>query len=179
MGQRVRDGEGGDDALDAARWEAVEEAVEHLMEGRHHQVLEMLRDVIAADAQNAYAYHHLGTTLFELERFEAARDAFRAAVLASPGYLGARVGLAHALRLCGDADAATAEAREALRRAPDDADATFALGLALGARGERREAARTLQRFLATTPEVEVQLETQGIIDMLNQEPDGTPFVWK
>src|SRR5690606_13732865 len=114
----------------------------------------------------AYAYHHAGTALFELDQIPAARDAYRAATRLAPRYLGARIGLVHALRLSGDADAATAEAREALRLFPDDPDALFALGLALGARGERAEAVRVLKRFLARNPEVEVQLDTQGIIDL-------------
>jgi tetratricopeptide (TPR) repeat protein len=164
---------------DAEHWEAVENAVELLMSGDHHEALAELRDIIARDPENAYAYHHTGTAMFELERYEAARDAYRAAVRLAPRYLGARIGLVHALRLIGDADGAVAEAREALKLFPDDADATFALGVALGARGERREAVRTLRKFLALNPELEVQLEVQGIIDMLQQEPEGTPFVWK
>lgn len=168
-----------DHARDAARWEAVEEATELLVVGELPRVLELLRSVLEKDPQNAYAYYYLGTALFELERYDAARDAYRAAVMAAPRYLGARVALVHALRLLGDGDAATAEAREALRLYPDDADAIFALGLALAARGERREAVRVLRQFLATSPEVEVQLDTQGIIDLLEQGPDGEPLIWK
>jgi tetratricopeptide (TPR) repeat protein len=168
-----------DDARDTARWEAVEEATELLVNGAHHAALARLRQVIQLDPGNAYAFHYAGTALFELEELEPARDAYRAAVTASPKHLGARVALAHALRLLGDTDMATAEAREALRHFPDDADATFALGLALAASGDRKEAVRVLKRFLALNPEVEVQLETQGIIDALNQEPDGGPLDWK
>jgi tetratricopeptide (TPR) repeat protein len=174
----VDNGSETDEARDAARWEAVEEATELLVVGSHHEALAQLRQVIESDPGNAYAYHYAGTAFFELEELEAARDAYRAAVTASPKHLGARVALAHALRLLGDADMATAEAREALRLFPEDADATFALGLGLAARGDRQEAVRVLKRFLALKPEDEVQLETQGIIDALNQEPDGGPLDW-
>lgn len=167
------------EARDAARWEAVEEATELLVAGEHARVLGLLRSVIEHDPGNAYAYYYLGTALFELERYDAARDAYRAAVTAAPRYLGARVALVHALRLSGDGDAATAEAREALRQHPEDPDAIFALGLALAARGERREAVRALRRFLGTNPEVEVQLDTQGIIDLLHQGAEGEPLIWK
>lgn len=164
---------------DPVKWEAVEEAIELLMEGDHIAALAILRKVMTDDPDNTYAFRYAGAALFELEQYDTAADAYRAAVRLAPDYLGARIGLIHSLRLCNDGDAATAEARETLLRFPEDADAMFALGLALAARGERREAAKALQRFLATTPEVEVQLETQGIIDMLHQEPDGVPLIWK
>ncbi len=150
-----------------------------LVTGAHRQALQNLRSVLENDPENGYAYFYVGTALFELEELEAARDAYRAATRASPGHLGARVALVHCLRLCGDADLATAEARETLRLFPDDADGMFALGLALAARGDRQDAVRILKRFLKAAPEAEVQLETQGIINMLNQEPDGVPLVWK
>ncbi len=168
-----------DASRDAERWDAVEEATELLVDGDHENALMMLRAVLEKDPSNHYAYHYAGTAMFERERFDAARDAFQAALRLSPRYLGARVALVHTLRLSGDADTATAQAREALRMFPDDADALFALGLALAARGERREAAKMLTKFLQQNPELEVQLETKGIIDLLNQEPDGTPLVWK
>ena len=175
----VNDMSGDSDEHDAARWDAVEEATEYLVAGEHERVLELLRDVLEKDPKNAYAYHYLGAAFFELETYDAAADAYRAALSFRPNYLGARVALVHALRLSNEADAATSEAREALRRFPDDADALFALGLGLAARGERQEAVRALKRFLGTNPEVEVQLDTQGIIDLLNQEPDGEPLIWK
>ena len=168
-----------DDAVDAARWAAVEGAVEKLMDGEHTGALAELRAVLENDGQNAYAFRYAGAALFELDQLEAARDAYRAAVSMSPLYLGAHVGLVHTLRLCEDADAAVRHAKKTLELFPHDADAMYALGLALAARGERREAVRALTRFLASNPELEVQLETKGIIDMLNQEPDGEPLVWK
>jgi tetratricopeptide (TPR) repeat protein len=174
------DGSGADplDPIDAARWDAVEEATELLLDGQPHQVVALLGDVLARDAQNAYAYHYLGTALFDLERYDAARDAYRAAVLASPAYLGARVGLVHALRLSGDANSAIAAAKETLRLFPDDPDALFALGLALGADGQRQAGARALEQFLTTRPEIEVQMEAQGLIDWLRQGDEGEPLVW-
>ncbi len=168
-----------EETRDGARWDAVEEATELLVEGEHQRVLEVLKDVIAQDAGNAYAYHYLGTALFELERYDAARDAFRAAVLVSNEYLGARVGLVHALRMMGEGDEAVTEANVALGMFPDDSEALFALGLAQAAAGQRSAAARTLERFLTTTPEVEVQLDTLGIIDLLRQAPEGEPLIWK
>ena len=168
-----------DEARDAARWEAVEEATELLVDGDQRAALAHLRGVLETDPGNGYAYHYVGTAFFELEELVPARDAYRAAIAAFPHHLGARVALVHCLRLLNETADAVIQANAALELFPEDADATFALALALAARGQRKDAVRVFKRFLARSPEVEVQLETQGIIDMLHQEPEGVPFVWK
>src|SRR5262245_22971443 len=81
------------DKLDAARWDAVEEATELLREERFVEAMLALRNVIQADPKNPYAYSFLGTALFDAGQREAARDAYRAAIALAPNYLGARVGL--------------------------------------------------------------------------------------
>ena len=78
---------------DAAYWDQVEEAAELLQEGRFGEALTHLRDVIRAHPENPYAFHHAGIGMFETGQFEAARDAFRAAVRLAPDFLGARVAL--------------------------------------------------------------------------------------
>jgi tetratricopeptide (TPR) repeat protein len=165
-----------DERTDQQCWEAVEEATELLIEGEFTRALECLRAVIQSNARNHYAYFHLASTLFELKRFEPARDAYRAAVMLSPTYLGARVGLSHTLRLLGDFDGARAEAEQALRQFPDDGDALYAAALALAASGDRRSAIPMFQRFLETGPELEAQLEVRGIIEMLTGAPEDGPF---
>ncbi|MEM1029927.1 MAG: tetratricopeptide repeat protein [Myxococcota bacterium] len=166
-----------DDPIDTARWEAVEDATELLMEGQYADALEALRNVVQADAQNSYAYFYLGTAFYELQQLEPARDAYRAAVMLSPHYLGARVGLSQATRRLGDAGEALAEAEEALRRFPEDGDALYAAATALAQLGRIKRAVEVFRRFLQTGPEVEPQIEVQGILDTLARAPEGKPVV--
>jgi tetratricopeptide (TPR) repeat protein len=161
---------GPEDRDDAAQWDAVEDASELVLEGRHREALAMLRDVIRRDPGNPYAYHYAGTALYEIGQFEAAADAFRAAVRVEPRYLAARVGLSHALRIGGDARGAHAEARRALGQAPGDADALYALGLAQAAAGQREEAIGSLEAFLEAGPELEVSLEARAMLERLREE---------
>ncbi len=163
--------------VDAARWEAVEEATELLMEGAQTEALTALRDVLEADPQNSYAFYYLGTALFEMGQYETARDAYRAAVRLSPNYLGARVGLAQSLRKLGEPEAALEHAEEALRRFPEDGDALHAAATCLAAMGRIKRATEVFRRFLETGPEVEAQIETQGILDSLARAREGQAVV--
>src|SRR5262245_36480986 len=123
-------------ARDAKHWEAIENTAELASEGSFAEALTELREILRADANNPYAYNLLGTVLWELKQLEPSRDAFRAAVLLSPDFLGARLGLSHALRKLDDLPGAEQQARVALMRFPDDGEAHHALGLALAAQGE-------------------------------------------
>jgi tetratricopeptide (TPR) repeat protein len=164
---------------DVLQWEAVEEATELLQERLFPQAMIELRRVIMANPNNPYAYFYLGVAFFETEQMEAARDAYRAAVTLSPDYLGARVSLSHVLRELGDATAAVGQAKEALRRYPDDGDAMHALGLAEAAKGNRREAKKHLTGFLAKKPEIEPANEVKQILEMLGMGEEGDPVEFK
>lgn len=132
--------------------------------------------MVTADPNNAYAYNLIGMALWELGKIEPARDAFKAAVLLSPDFLGARVSLSHAQRKMGETALAEREARVALTRFPDDGEAYHALGMALAAQGERDEARECLERFLATEPEFEVATEVRGVIAMLAEGDEDDPL---
>jgi tetratricopeptide (TPR) repeat protein len=161
---------------DGQRWGAVEEATELLLAGERNEALERLREVVLADANNHYAYHYLATALYELDQHEAARDAYQAAVTLAPNYLVARVGLSHARRRTGDVGGAVQAANAALKLFPDDGDAHFAAALATAAAGNRPAAREHLKRFLDLGPELEAQLEAQGMFDALKQGADDEPF---
>ena len=165
-----------DDDQDARHWAAVEEATEVLLDGDAQQALVLLRQVLEVDPKNAYAYHYTGAAMFELKKWEPARDAYRAALKLATKYLAARVGLSHSLRLSGDPSGAYMEALQALEDFEDDPDALYAGGLALAALGQRNEARKWLQRFLASGPELEAQLEARGILEMLAEGNEGEPF---
>lgn len=158
---------------DARQWDEIEEASELLVERRFEDALVELKRVLSEDPNNAYAYNLLGTALWELKQLEPARDAFRAAVLLAPSFLGARTGLAQALRRLGDLEGAEQEARMALRQAPEDGDAHMVLGLVHASRGERREARQHLHAFLQSKPELEAQMEARSVLEMLDQGEEG------
>ncbi len=164
------------DERDAKHWDAIEEGAALLEERRFEEGLLELKRVLAADPNNPYAFNLVGQALWELKQMEPARDAFRAAVLLSPDFLGARVGLSHALRKVGDLRDAERQARVALTRFPDDGEAYHALGLALAARGEREEARTCLERFLATKPEFEAATEARGVLAMLAEGDEDDPL---
>lgn len=155
------------DSLDAEHWQAVEQATELLLEGEPHQALVCLRDVVKKNPRNPYAFYYIGTAMFELGRFDAAIDAYEAALRISPKYLAARVGLSHCLRIEGDLRQAIAQARIALQHETGDGDALFALGLALASSGDRRGAIDALQAFVQTGPELEIRLEAGAMLEKL------------
>jgi Flp pilus assembly protein TadD len=154
----------------------VEEASELLVERQLEQALQELKRVIADDPNNAYAYNLLGTAFWELRQLEPARDAFRAAVLLAPTFLGARTSLAQAHRRMGDLAAAEREARMALRQAPADGDAHMVLGLVHASRGERKLSRQHLAAFLEAKPEVEAQIEARSVLEMLDAGEEGEPL---
>lgn len=150
--------------VDHAHWDAVEEAVELLHEERFREALTVLRDVLRADAKNPYAYFFLGQALFECGEIQPARDAYRACLLVAPDHLGARIALCHVLRQLGEIKEAIAEGNQALDRAPGDADALYALGMAYLARGDDAAARRHLEAFLEAGAEFEVATEVRAVL---------------
>jgi Flp pilus assembly protein TadD len=168
--------EGTRDERDSRHWEAIEEAAEMLQEGNFEGALLELKRVLFADPQNPYAFNLLGTALWELDRLEPARDAFKAATLVSPTFLGARVSLSHVHRRLKELEEAEQEARTALTYFPRDGEAMHALGLALAARGKRGEARKSLEGYLATNPEFEAATEVRGVLEMLGLGDDEDPL---
>jgi tetratricopeptide (TPR) repeat protein len=155
------------EADDTAHWSAVEEATELLHEERYREAMVELRRVLQEDPKNAYAYYFLGVAFYEVGELEASRDAYAACLKVAPKHLGARVALSHVLRQMGDVPGAIREGMAALTQAPGDGEALYALGLAQHARGDDAAARRYLEAFLGTDPELEVALETRGILAQL------------
>lgn len=158
---------------DGAQWTAVEEATELLHEERFREALVELRRVIEAEPKNPYAYYFSGIALFEIGELEAARDAYLATLRLSPAYLGARVALAHVLRMMGDVRGAIREGLAALSLAPGDGDALHAVGVAYHARGDEAAAIKYLEAFLETNPELEVAVEARTLLANMKGEKGG------
>lgn len=152
------------DGLDAAQWDAVEEAVELLHEERFHEALTALRAVLSADPKNPYAFFFLAQAFYEVGEMEPARDAYRAALALAPKHLGARIALTHVERKLGRHREAIKEGMTALEQAPTDADALYAVGLAYAARGDEAAARKYLEAFLAANPELETRLEVEALL---------------
>ena len=158
------------DPEDAARWDAVEEAVELITEEQYREALGRLRTVLEKDAKNAYAYHWVGVAMYESGELEPARDAYRAAVKLAPAYAGARVSLSHVQRQLGDYREAIKEGMIALEQQPGDSDALYAVGMAYYARGDKSAAKRYLAAYLDARPEFETSVEVRGILDAIDQD---------
>ncbi len=159
-----------DELKDSAYWSAVEEATELLHEERFRDAMLELRRVILAEPRNPYAYYFLGIALFEVGEVEPARDAYLASLKLAPLHLGARIALAHVLRMTGDIRGAIREGIAALSQAPGDPDALYAVGLAYHARGDEPAAKKYLDAFLATNPEFEVAVETRALLAAITGE---------
>lgn len=156
----------GDAALwsDAALWDEVEEAVELLREGERAEAVALLRDIIAAHRQNAYAHFFLAQAFFEEQRWAEALAGYVAALEQRPRYLGAMIGAGQCLRFMGRYDHAVRMARQALLIDKDDADALYLAGMAHFAAGRNAAAKGFLLRFLETRPEAEVAFEVREIL---------------
>jgi Flp pilus assembly protein TadD len=161
-----------DELRDAVHWSAVEEAAELLQEERFREAMVELRRVLQSDAANPYAFYFLGVAFFEIGELEPARDAYTACLKLAPGHLGARVALAHVLRVLGDARGAVREGMAALSRRPGDPDALHAVGLAHNAYGDDAAARKYLEAFLESGPEFEVAVEVRALLASL---PGGAP----
>jgi Flp pilus assembly protein TadD len=157
-----------EETRDRAHWDAVEDATELLHEERYHDAMVVLREVLARDANNPYAFYFLGVAFFEIGELEPARDAYRACLKLAPKHLGARVALCHVLRMTGDLREAVREGLAALSLAPGDADVLHAVGLAYHARGDKAAAKKYLEAFLAARPEFESAVEVRAMIDALD-----------
>jgi Flp pilus assembly protein TadD len=158
---------------DKDHWSAVEEATELLHEQRFREAMVELRRVLQADPKNPYAYYFLGIAFFEVGEIEPARDAYASCLKVAPAHLGARVALCHVLRMLGDVRGSIREGMAALSRAPGDAEALYAVGLAYHARGDEAAARNYLEAFLATGPEFEVAVETRALLGTIGGDEQG------
>jgi tetratricopeptide (TPR) repeat protein len=160
---------------DAARWDAVEEAVELLREGEHDAAQRALDAVLKDDPYNQYAWNYSGAVQFERGQFAEAAVSYREALRFSPKYLGAAVGLGHSLRLAGRPEEAITAGIIALdiarTRAADastsDGDAHWLLALSYAQVSKPDLAIRHAEAFLQSNPELEAQAEAKALLDSL------------
>jgi cytochrome c-type biogenesis protein CcmH/NrfG len=154
----------------AERWEAAEEGMELLHAGETDQAIDELLRVAQEDPQNEYALHFLGHAYFQKEAFPEALKSYVEALKLAPDYAGAMVGAGQTLRMMGEYDRAIRMGKRVLQQQEDDGDGLFLVGAAHFQKGENAAAKRYLERFLETSPELEVALEVEGMLQVIRGE---------
>jgi tetratricopeptide (TPR) repeat protein len=149
---------------------ACEEGIELLNEGDVEGAIAELTGVVASDPRNEHAYFFLGQAHYENRDHERALAAYVKALELAPDYLGAMVGAGQSLRLLGEHEKALRMGHAILARRKDDPDALYLMGLVHYQRGEADASRRYLERFLETSPEIEIALEVEGILQVLRGE---------
>ena len=158
------------DDAQAARWEAAEEGMELLHVGEADQAIDELLRVAREDPQNEYAFHFLGHAYFENEAYPEALKSYVEALQLAPDYVGAMLGAGQTLRMMGEYDRAIRMGHRVLKVQEDDGDGLYLVGAAHFQKGENEAAKRYLERFLETSPELEVALEVEGMLQVVRGE---------
>ena len=152
------------------RWETAEEGMELLRTGETDAAIAELLQVARDDPDNEYAFHFLGHAYFEKEAYPEALKAYIEALRIAPDYSGAMIGAGQALRMMGEYDRAIRMGRRVLQKDDADADALFLVGAAHFQKGENDAARRYLERYLETSPELEIALEVEGMLQVVRGE---------
>ena len=84
--------------------------------------------------------------------------------------VGAMLGAGQTLRMMGEYDRAIRMGQRVLQKQEDDGDALFLVGATHFQKGENEAAKRYLERFLETSPELEVALEVEGMLQVVRGE---------
>ncbi|MDH5491549.1 MAG: tetratricopeptide repeat protein [Myxococcales bacterium] len=149
------------------RWAAAEEGIERLQEGDIEGAIEELLRVVQAEPSNEYAHCFLGNAFYEQGRWEKALRCYVSALGVAPRYLGALTGAGHCLRFLGEHEKAIRMGRQILAIDKDDPDGLYLLGTVFFQRGENAAARGYLETFLLTSPEAEVAIEVEGMLEII------------
>ncbi|HUB85972.1 MAG TPA: tetratricopeptide repeat protein, partial [Rhizomicrobium sp.] len=120
-----------------------------------------------ADPRFATGYYMLGTALNFLGKWDAAADAFRAAIAIDPKLARAHAGLGSMLERQGRIDEAEAHLREAITLDPGLNLACNALAELLRGEGKLRDARTLYEAVLARTPEDRLARFGRGFLSLL------------
>ena len=158
------------DDAQSERWEAAEEGMELLHAGEVDRAIDELLRVAHEDAENEYALQFLGHAYFQKEAYPEALKSYVEALKLAADYVGAMVGAGQTLRMMGEYDRAIRMGHRVLQIREDDSDGLFLVGVAHFQKGENQAAKRYLERFLETSPELEVALEVEGMLQVIRGE---------
>ncbi len=113
---------------------------------------EAYRQAIAAAPEWVEAYINLGTSLFQLGRWEESRDAFSRAAALDPTSALAHFNFGCVCDRLGEVEKSLAEFRASIELAPDMADAHLNLALGYEKTARKSEAARHFSLYLRHEP---------------------------
>jgi tetratricopeptide (TPR) repeat protein len=120
--------------------------------GRHELAVELIRQAVQKNGQDASYFSNLGTAFFDHGKLDEAVGAYRQAIRVKPDYAEAYCNLGSALEQQGKFDEAIAAYRQAISIKPDYADAYSNLGVALEEQGKFNEARNALERAIELAP---------------------------
>jgi cytochrome c-type biogenesis protein CcmH/NrfG len=158
------------DEVQSERWQAAEEGMELLHDGEVDRAIDELLRVSRSDPGNEYAFHFLGHAYFEKQAYREALKSYVEALNLAPDYVGAMVGAGQTLRMLGEYDRAIRMGQRVLQKQEDDGEGLFLVGAAHFQKGENQAAKRYLERFLETSPELEIALEVEGMLQVIRGE---------
>lgn len=114
--------------------------------GQTEEAEEMLRQIVAAEVDDADVWHQLGTTAYQAGWSEAAAEFFGRAVRIAPKSAILHSNLGHVLTNVGRHEDGAARCREAIKLEPCYAEAHNNLGIALGKLDRHEQAVETFKR---------------------------------
>jgi len=125
---------------------------------------EICRQILAADPNEADAWHLLGLLNAQVGRHQAGVECFDRALRLKPDWFEALYNLGRARLDQGDLAAATACYRRAVELRPDHEEAHNNLGLALEGQGKVDEAAACYRRAIQLNPELVAAHNNLGLV---------------
>lgn len=114
---------------------------QHLLQGENEEALIYFQRALALAAHNPVILNNMGHALLNLNRFDAAQEAYQQAIAANPDYLKPYRNLALLYQLQGKNNEAIAAYQQYLELAPEDGEAHHNLGLLYMTEGRTTEAA--------------------------------------
>lgn len=137
--------------------------------GRHAEATQQFRKAIAVDPGKAYLYNNLGFSLYLEQRLNQAEDALVTAVRIKPEFGRARMNLGLVYAKQGRLN----EAYDELRKATDEADACFNMGMLLTEAGKYAAAAKYLETAISLKPKFEAAQLQLGEVARLAAEAEA------
>lgn len=132
---------------DEERWLAL------LLNGRHEELINLLKKRIQISPHNALASFYLGLALTRLSRSNEAIEAYKQAIRNEPDDSGFRYNLGVTYLKLGNHREAVEAFKQTVRIKPDDAEALLNLGFSYSALGRYKEAIRAYNQAIRIKPD--------------------------
>jgi TonB family protein len=132
-------------------------------EGKLHEAIKLLREVVQKHPQDADAWYFLGLAYYGDSTFLYARDAFEHLLSLRPDAVDANAKLSYALILANQPEPATTKARRAIELGDRSAESHYALAEASFRLGDYGTAIAEADKALAINPDFAPALITKGL----------------